>query len=405
MNQPALLSGLRILAFTHYVQGPAAMQYLADMGADVIKVEPVGGAWERHRVAGRQYGGASATYIGCNRNVRSLALDLKSPAAKEIIHNIVANCDAVAENYRIGVLDRLGFGFDDLKAIKPDLIYASATGWGANGPMSGSAGQDLLAQARSGLIGTTGTYDRPTAVGTALVDQHAATLMALGILGAYVRKLRSGQGCRVESNLLMAGLDLQMESIGLWFAGEGDKKRLQRGPHVATWLHDAPYGVYKLADCHAVISLGPNAGKLVEALSPSPLDSLAADARRHDRDGFANIVAERVAPMRWEELKAWLEPHGLWCERVAADFDEVIDDPQVQACGAFELLETPEAKLPLLAHPIQYDGTRPALRHMAWQAGSDSENVLLEAGYSQADIERFAAGKIVGLPLESRSQS
>ena len=148
-----MLSKMRVLSFSHFVQGPAGSQYLADLGAEVIKVEPLTGAFERNHTGGHVYvDGLSASYFAVNRNKKSIAIDLKNPKAKEILYAIIANCDVVTENYRGGVLDRLGFGYDAVKAAKPDIIYASASGWGSSGPMADKPGQ-LIAWSVCGWSG------------------------------------------------------------------------------------------------------------------------------------------------------------------------------------------------------------------------------------------------------------
>src|SRR6266536_2760498 len=202
---------MRVVSFCHYLQGPACTQYLADMGADVIKIEPPKGAFERHWSGGRSYvAGVSAFVLAANRNKRSLAVDLKHPKGREIVLRLIEDADVVVENFRPGVLDRLGFGYDAVRARKPDIIYASASGLGATGPAAERPGQDLLMQARSGLIAATGGGDHgPAVVGAAVVDQHGGALLAMGVLGAYFRKLQTGLGTRVESNLFSAGIDLQ----------------------------------------------------------------------------------------------------------------------------------------------------------------------------------------------------
>jgi len=173
------LDGIRIVSFCHYLQGPAATQYLADMGADVIKIEPPRGAYERAWSPAKTYvDGVSGFFLCANRNKRSLAVDLKAPAGRELVLKLIDTADVVVENFRPGVLDRLGFGYDALKQRKPDLIYASASGFGSSGPMADKPGQDLLVQAMSGLAAHTGQADGPPVpVGSIVIDQHDDCLL------------------------------------------------------------------------------------------------------------------------------------------------------------------------------------------------------------------------------------
>jgi crotonobetainyl-CoA:carnitine CoA-transferase CaiB-like acyl-CoA transferase len=250
-----LLVRMRVVSFCHYLQGPAAAQYLADMGADVIKVEPPSGAYERHWSGANAFvDGISAFYLAANRNKRSLAVDLKHSEGKELILRLLERADVVMENFRPGVMDRLGLGYDQVRARNPAVIYASATGYGPSGPMVDRPGQDLLIQALSGLIAATG-HERPTAIGFAAADQHGAALLAMGILGAYVRRLQTGLGTRIDASLLNAGLDLQTEPLTLYYSGRARPDAFRRDVNLATWYHEAPYGVYRIADGFLAVSL------------------------------------------------------------------------------------------------------------------------------------------------------
>ncbi|MGH6919298.1 MAG: CaiB/BaiF CoA transferase family protein, partial [Geminicoccaceae bacterium] len=210
-----MLEGMRIVSFCHYLQGPAGAQYLADMGADVIKVEPPQGAFERHWAGAKAFiDGLSAFYLAANRNKRGVAVDLKHPDGKAVIFRLLERADVLMENFRPGTMERLGLGYEQVKAIRPDIIYASASGFGRSGPMVELPGQDLLIQAYSGLIAATGhLHERPVPIGFAAADQHGGALLAMGILGAYIKKLRTGRGTRVDASLLNAGLDLQTEPL------------------------------------------------------------------------------------------------------------------------------------------------------------------------------------------------
>ena len=163
-----LLQDVRIVSFCHFLQGPAAAQYLADMGADVIKVEPIGGAYERHWSGAKvEIGGVGGFFLAANRNKRSIGLDLKNEDGRRAARRLIASADVVMENFRPGVFERLGFGWDALCAIKADIIYASATGYGASGPLAEQPGQDLLIQARSGLMAVTGNPASRRSISTA----------------------------------------------------------------------------------------------------------------------------------------------------------------------------------------------------------------------------------------------
>lgn len=392
-----MLRGMRVLSFTHFVQGPAASQYLADMGADVVKVEPLTGAFERGYGADSVFiGGLSASFFAVNRNARSFAVDLKSTEGRDVVYSLIQQADVVLENYRGGVLDRLGFGYEAVKAAKPDVIYASASGWGSSGPMAAMPGQDLLVQARCGLIWATGNIEQcPTVPGVPIVDQHAAALMAMAIVAAYVKKLRTGEGTRIESNLLNAGLDLQVESFAAYVSGKRTPERMRRDHRLASWFLPAPYGVFRLADCHAVISLGGDIDQFAQAIGHPDLVVLAAD-RMVNRDAFMRILGEELQSWTYERLDRALAPHALWYERVQ-NYDQIRDDAQVRHNGCFQDFTVGGEIATVLAHPVRYDGEVPALRRMPAILGGDTCDVLRELGWSAADIERLAAAGVVKL--------
>jgi crotonobetainyl-CoA:carnitine CoA-transferase CaiB-like acyl-CoA transferase len=385
-----MLRNMRVLSFTHFVQGPAASQYLADMGADVVKIEPIKGAFERGYGADSVFvDGLSASFFSVNRNKRSLSVDLKSESGHNVILSLLKDTDVLLENYRTGVLDRLGFSYEAVKAVKSDIIYASATGWGSSGPMAEKPGQDLLVQARCGLISVTGDlHTSPTVPGVPIVDQHAAALMAMAITAAFVKKTATGEGTRIESNLLNAGLDLQSESIAAYFSGNRDSSRFRRDGRLASWFLPAPYGVYKLADCHAVISLGGDIEQFASAIGRDDLIALAND-RMGNRDAFTRILGEELASWTYKRLDKALAPHALWYERVH-DYDAIRNDPQVQHNGCLQEFAIHDEKAMVLAHPVRYDGKAPPFRRMPTALGGDTRDILAEAGWASTDIDEMA---------------
>jgi crotonobetainyl-CoA:carnitine CoA-transferase CaiB-like acyl-CoA transferase len=386
---------MKVVSFCHFLQGPAAMQYLSDMGAEVIKIEPPQGAYERHWAGADRVkvGGVSAFFLCANRNARSLALDLKNPEAAEVVGRLIDGSHVVAENFRPGALDRLGLGYEDVRRRKPDIIYGSASGYGASGPYLKRPGQDLLIQAMSGLAATTGkTGIGPAPVGCAAADQHGAALFALGIAGAYARWLRTGEGTRVESSLLGAGVDLQMESLVTYYAAKANRTVLERDPHLGSWFHEAPYGIYQLADAHVAISIN-NLATVANALESEELRSLLSRNTYQARDEIAAALARALEPWSFAELSAAFDENGIWFARVE-DLDDLLDNPQLQHNGTFHDVPVNGETVKVLDHPNRYDGRSVETFAYALQPGADTREVLEQSGFSAAEINELIRSKV-----------
>ena len=394
----AMLGNMRVVSFCHYLQGPAATQYLADMGAEVVKVEPPKGAFERHWSGANTYvGDTSAFYLCANRNKRSIAIDLKHPKAREIVYRLIERADVVVENFRPGVLERLGFGYAEVRARKPDIIYASSTGFGGSGPEVAKPGQDLLIQARSGLIGVTGhPEDRPTPVGCAAADQHGGALLAMGIVAAYVKKLATGAGTRVEANLFNAGIDLQAESLTLYLCQRAPPEAFNRNRNLATWFHGAPYGVYRMADCFVALSMN-DLGELAEALDSEPLRALKDIDPYEERERYVPVLAEEMEGRRLEDVVEAFDAHAIWYARVQ-DYEDLEHDPQAIHNQVFREVPVGDRTATLVNHPLRYDGEVPELRHLAIEVGEDGRDILADLGYSPGETETLIGDKVVFAP-------
>lgn len=397
-----MLSQMKVLGLCHYLQGPASTQYLADMGADVIKIEPLSGAHERHWAGAKSFiGDISSFYLCANRNKRSLAVDLKSPEGGDIVRQLAAKCDVIVENYRPGVLDRLGLGYATLKEINPGIIYASATGFGPSGPLKDSPGQDLLIQARCGLVAGTGErFNDPKVVGAAVVDQHGGALMAMAVIAAYVKKLTTGQGTRVESNLFNAGLDLQGEALVAYVNANVERERYRRHRNLATWFHEAPYGVYRTRD-DKFTAIGLNdPAKLAQALDSARLAELIDLDRYDDRDIYAAAVADAVIKLDYADLAQRFDHLSLWYAPVQ-DYEDLKTDPQLLHNHVFEELQLAGHDVTLVNGPVRYDGERLPTRRIALAAGADTRAILADLGLSTAKIDDLVARCIVAAPPDA----
>ena len=389
------LAGVRVISLTHFLQGPSGVQFLADLGADVVKVEPPGrGAWERYWSGAETFrNGESIFYLLAHRNQRSLTLDLKAEAGREILRRLVRVSDVLVENFRPGVLDRLGFGYEEAARINPRLVYCACSGYGPDGPYREHPGQDLLIQAISGLASLTGAGgDPPTPVGTAVVDQHAAALLALGVLAALHGRAQSGRGCRVDVNLLSAALDLQIEPLNYHLNGARLQPRSRAG--LSTTFHEAPYGVYGTRDGWLAVSLAP-VSRLAEATGSAALAAFRDDERFTRREEISASLGRVLAGRTTQEWLDVFRPAGIWSAPVA-DYDQVVNDPQVRWNDSFVEFEHPRAgHVRLLGHPIRYDGRPLPLRRRPPMLGEDTDEVLRGLDYTPGEIARFRADKVV----------
>jgi crotonobetainyl-CoA:carnitine CoA-transferase CaiB-like acyl-CoA transferase len=389
-----MLEGIKVLSFTHFLQGPAAVQMLADVGADVIKIEPPTGAFERNWAGFDTFvEGVSVFFLLANRNQRSISLDLRNEKAKEVVWRLVREADVIIENYRPGVLDRMGFGYEAVKVVNPRLVYCSCTGYGSSGPYLKRPGQDLLLQAMSGMTMLSGEADSPpTPVGSAIVDQHAAVLAAFGVVAALQSRERTGKGAMVESNLLNAALDLQIEPF-TYYLNKGPLWQ-RTDPPIGSRFHPAPYGVYRTSDGWIAISLTTTA-KLAAALDRPEL-ALFSDPKdtMNKRDKINQIV---YAAITTRTTASWMEAfdeHDIWYAPVN-DYEQVEADPQVKHNDVVMTVEHPQAgRVRLLAHPVRYDGKAPELQRMPPQQGQHTVEVLTELGYSADQIDALVSNGI-----------
>jgi len=390
----AILSGVRVVSFTQFLLGPSGVQFLADLGADVVKVEPRGGTlWERNWSGADVFkNGVSVFFMLAHRNQRSITLDLKKPEGQAVARRLVEGADVLVQNFRPGVMDRLGLGWEALKTVNPRLIYVSASGYGDKSPYRERPGQDLLMQAFSGLASISGRADQPpTAVGTAVIDQHGATLLALGVLAAILERQRTGAGLQVEVSMLRAALDLQIEAAT--YAMNGARLTKTDTP-LASTFHPPPYGVYATKDGYVVLSMSPLA-QLDDALPLPALHEHASGWSFERRE----LVARLVEPvMRTRTTAEWIErlvPLGVWVARVNT-LDEALADPILAAAEAFEDVEHPVAgRVRLLRLPVEFSSGRAGVRRLPPDCGQHTDEVLREAGYGAADIARLRADAVV----------
>ncbi|WP_417718957.1 CaiB/BaiF CoA transferase family protein [Salipiger sp.] len=377
MTTPLPLAGLKVLDFSQFLAGPYCALKLADLGADVVKVERAGqGDLSRYLyLTDTKIGGESTIFHAINRNKRSVAVNMKDEGDKVALRRLVADADVVLQNFRPGVMDRLGFGYAAVKEINPTVIYGTVTGYGSEGPWVDLPGQDLLAQARSGVMWLSGgAEDGPVAMGLPVADVLAGAALAHGVLALLFRRERSGLGGLVETSLIEVLADLQFELLTTWFNDGGRTPSRSRNNPAHAYLA-APYGIYETKDGHIAIAMG----KLDLLASLTGLDpSLAASDAFADRDTIKAGLADRLKTETTDHWMTgfvtadiWAAPVLDWQALVKSGVLETLDMVQTISRGAVELNTT--------RLPLRIDGTRPKSSNAAPSLGN--ANSLLQEGW------------------------
>ena len=381
------LAGLRVIDLTQAMAAPFCTMNLADMGADVIKIEPPGEGEPTRRLGSVQQNGHSATFMTMNRGKRGLTVDLKQPEGVEILHRLARTADVFVQNYRPGVAERLGVGDEALRRLNPRLVYCAISGFGATGPYASRGGYDLIAQGMSGIMSVTGDEDgAPAKSGVPLSDLAAGLFGAYGILCALEYRERTGEGQLVDTSLLEAAMALTVwESSEYWVTG--------RAPRALGSAHrlSAPYQALRAAD--GWFTVGANNDRLFEGLCRAiGRLELTADTRfsgRVERLRNRRALADEI------EKTTVAAPRACWLERLDAagvpagpinTYPEALADPHALARGMVVDLEHPGAgPIKALGVPVKLSDTPGAVDRAAPLLGEHTAEILTELGYTEME--------------------
>jgi crotonobetainyl-CoA:carnitine CoA-transferase CaiB-like acyl-CoA transferase len=325
--QAGPLSHLRILDFTALVQGPLATQILGDLGADVVKIERPEGEWSRHwGIADGHTHGQTDSFLAFNRNKRSVTADLKDAATRERLLALSGEFDVVVENFRPGVMSRLGLGYEEFAERNPAIIFVSSSGYGQSGPYVTRPGQDMLIQAMTGMLYLAGRAgEPPTAAGIGIADQYTALHIVIGILAAVEHRRHTGRGQKVELNLFSCAISAQQQEL-TYYLNHGAIPARPAENHGSIWA-TAPFGLYQTAD-----------GGIALAMTPCPVVGRALDMpelARYDTNALmlehrAEIYAALAAKLKTGTTAQWMKPllaFDVWCAPVQT-YDDLVKDPQ-----------------------------------------------------------------------------
>jgi len=388
---------MRVLELAQIMAGPTCGMMLADLGADVIKVEKLPGGDDARGYREPRVNGVSAPFLMLNRNKRGMALDLKHPAGRDILLRMVRTADVLTENYRRGTLEKFGLGYDVLAMANPALIYCAVSGYGRDGPLSDKGGFDLIAQGFAGLMSITGEPGRPPVkTGNSVADINAGLLAVSGIVAAYVHKLKTGAGQIVDTSLMEAALQQTYWQAAIYFA-TGQSPGPTGSAHVLT----APYQAFRVRD--GWINIGganqANWERIAEVLGHREWRDdprfATNSARMQNLDALVALMDAVLVTRGKAEWLAAFDAAGVPAGPVH-DIGEAMTHPQTLARGMVVDLVHPEAGATrALGCPLHFSATPARVDRPAPRLGEHTREVLRECGYSDAEIGAFAAARVI----------
>ena len=389
-SQPAPYAGLRVVEFTHMVMGPTCGMVLADLGAEVIKIEPIGHG--RHGDATRQLIGSGAGFFPMfNRNRKSLALDLETVEGKEAVLRLIATADVVSENFKSGTMRKLGLDYASLKALNPRLIYVSHKGF-LPGPYEHRTALDEVVQMMGGLAYMTGRPGDPLRAGTSVNDIMGGVFGALGVMESLAQREKTGLGQEVQSALFENNVFLMAQHM-MQFAVTG-QAAAPMPARISAW---GIYDVFKVKDDAQIFLAVVSDTAWAIFCDAFGFADLQADARLHtnndrvrNRDWMMPLLRDRLAAWSAAELAAVFEQHGLPFAPITRPH-ELLNDPHLQASGGLSPITLPDGRsAPAVLLPFTLDGQRPGIRLSPPRLGEHNAALLAELGYSPAEIDALS---------------
>ncbi|HET9506290.1 MAG TPA: CaiB/BaiF CoA-transferase family protein, partial [Hymenobacter sp.] len=380
---PLPLEGLLVIEFSQFLAAPSAGLRLADLGARVIKIERPGSGEAGRQIAIKNLfvEGSSLVFHTINRNKESYAADLKNPDDLAQVKQLLAQADILTHNFRPGIMEKIGLGYEAVRALNPRIVYGVVTGYGATGPWATKPGQDLLVQSMSGLAYLSGTAaDGPTPFGIAVADIICGAHFAQGLLAAVLKRDRTGQSVLVEVNLLESVLDMQFELLTTHLNDGGQLPQRGAARGTAHAYLSAPYGIYATQDSFLALAMG-NLDKLDNLLDTGILADYPTASSWFD--GRDDISARLAAKLREKSTATWLaqlEPLGIWCAEVL-NYQQATASPGFEVLGMKQLVKLADGQpLATTRCPIRIDGERLYSDKAAPRPGVDTERIRAEFG-------------------------
>ena len=382
MTKP--LEGLIVLEFSQFLSGPYAGLRLADLGARVIKIErpEVGDLCRNLYISDTDLEGDSTLFHAINRNKESFAANLKDAKDIELVKKLIEKADIITQNFRPGVIERIGLDYKNVKKINPKIVYGTISGYGSDGPWSSLPGQDLLAQSRTGLVWLNGNGgEAPTPMGLAVADMLAGHTLVEGILAAVIKRFRTDNGSHVETSLVEALLDFQFEVLTTYF-NDGNRKPQRSSYNNAHAYLSAPYGIYKTSNGYIAIAMTPlpQLGELLDLNSIKDLHDQKEWFTK--RDEIKKDIGDWIEKQTTQHWLSILEPADIWCAKVL-DWETMVKHEGFKILDMVQRIKRDDGlDIETLRCPIKIDGEIFKSSKAAPKIGNDNNSIMKEFGIS-----------------------